>query len=64
MNTIKNCKISRNKNTITQISGCNCTIQNGNETFINGEKIEMPKSLFFKNCICQVNGKTYLNGKK
>ena len=64
MNTIKNCKISGNKNTITQISGCNCTIQNGNDTFINGKKLEMPKSLFFNNCICQVNGKTYLNGKE
>lgn len=34
------------------------------ETYINGEKIEMPKSMFFKNTICQVNNKAYINGKE
>lgn len=35
-----------------------------NNVYINGEKVIMPKSLFFKNHICQVNNKTYLNGKE
>ena len=39
-------------------------VQKDNELYINGEKVEQPKSLFFKNCICQVNDKTYINGKE
>ena len=39
-------------------------VQKDKELWINGEKIEQPKSLFFKNCICQVNGKLYINGKE
>ena len=38
--------------------------QKGNELWINGKKIEQPKSLFFKNCIIQSNNKTYINGKE
>ena len=38
-------------------------VQKDKELWINGEKIEQPKSLFFKNCISQVNGKLYINGK-
>ena len=34
------------------------------ELYINGEKIEMPKSTFFSNTIVQVNNKTYINGKE
>ena len=41
--------------TITQIN---------DELWINGEKIDAPKSLFFKNCFVQYNGKNYVNGKK
>ena len=39
-------------------------VQKDKELWINGEKIEQPKSLLFKNCICQVNGKLYINGKE
>ena len=39
-------------------------VQKNNELWINGKKVEQPKSLFFKNCVCQVNGKTYINGKE
>ena len=39
-------------------------VQKDNELYINGKRVEQPKSLFFKNCICQVNDKTYINGKE
>ena len=39
-------------------------VQKDKELWINGEKTELPKSLFFKNCICHVNGKLYINGKE
>lgn len=39
-------------------------VQKDKELWINGEKIEQPKSLFFKNCISQANGKSYINGKE
>ncbi len=39
-------------------------VQKGNELWVNGKKIEQPKSLFFKNCVSQVNDKTYINGKE
>ena len=38
--------------------------QINNELFINGKKIEQPKSLFFNNTICQINNKIYINGKE
>lgn len=38
--------------------------QINNELYINGVKIEQPKSLFFKNCVCRVNNKVYINGKE
>lgn len=54
-NTIKNSTINQNGNVITQVN---------DELWINGEKIDVPKSLFFKNCFVQCNGKNYINGKK
>lgn len=39
-------------------------VQKDNELWINGKKIEQPKSLFLKNCVSQVNGKTYINNTK
>jgi len=39
-------------------------VQKDNELWINGKKVKQPKSLFFKNSVCQVNGKTYINGKE
>lgn len=54
-NTIKNSTINQNGNVITQIN---------DELWINGEKIDAPKSLFFKNCFVQCNGKNYINGKE
>lgn len=39
-------------------------VQMNNELWINGEKVNQPKSLFFKNCVSQVNGKAYINGKE
>lgn len=39
-------------------------VQKDKELWINGEKVEQPKSLFFRNCIVQVNDKTYINGKE
>ena len=39
-------------------------VQKGNELWVNGKKTEQPKSLFFKNCVSQVNDKTYINGKE
>ena len=38
-------------------------VQINNELWINGEKVNQPKSSFFKNCVVQVNGKVYINGK-
>ena len=54
-NTIKNSTINQNGNVITQVN---------DELWINGEKIDVPKSLFFKNCFVQCNGKNYINGKE
>lgn len=54
-NTIKNSAINQNGSVITQIN---------DELWINGEKIDVPKSLFFKNCFVQCNGKNYINGKE
>ena len=39
-------------------------IQNGNKLWIDGKEIKQPKSLFFNNCVCQVNNKVYINGKE
>lgn len=39
-------------------------VQMNGVTYINGEKIEMPKSTFFSNTIVQVNNKVYINGKE
>ncbi len=39
-------------------------VQKDNELWINGKKVEPPKSLFFKNYVCQINGKIYINGKE
>lgn len=39
-------------------------VQKDNELWINGVKVKQPKSLFFKNSVCQVNDKTYINGKE
>ena len=39
-------------------------VQKNNELWINGKKVEQPKSLFFKNCVIQSNNKTYINGKE
>lgn len=38
--------------------------QKGNELWINGHKVDQPKSRFFNNCVVQVNGKIYVNGKE
>ena len=38
--------------------------QEDDRLWINGEEIEMPKSIFFKNCLIQRNGKNYINGKE
>lgn len=48
------------------IQSCNgVTIrQEDDRLWINGEEIEMPKSIFFKNCLIQRNGKNYINGKE
>lgn len=43
---------------INNITQCN------NELWINGEKVEQPKSLFFKNCIVTNNNRIYINGKE
>ena len=42
----------------------NSVIQRNNELWINGEKVEQPKSLFFKNCIVTNNNRIYINGKE
>lgn len=39
-------------------------VQKDKELWINGEKIEQPKSLFFKNTINTINNKIYINGKE
>lgn len=39
-------------------------IQVNDKLIINGEEIEYPKSLFFKNTICTINEKIYINGKE
>ena len=59
-NIIKNSVIKQSNRegearTITQIN---------DELWINGEKIDIPKSLFFKNCFVQCNGENYINGKE
>ena len=59
-NIIKNSVIKQSNcegeaRTITQIN---------DELWINGEKIDVPKSWFFKNCFVQCNGKNYINGKE
>lgn len=38
--------------------------QEDDRLWINGEEIEMPKSIFFKNCLIQRNEKNYINGKE
>ena len=39
-------------------------VQKDNELWVNGKKVDQPKSLFFKNCVVQNNEKTYINGKE
>lgn len=41
-----------------------CIHQNNNKLYIDGIEVEKPKSLFFDNCICQINDKVYINGKE
>ena len=48
-------KVNSCKNSIVQING---------ETYINGEKIDVPNSMLFGNSIVQINGKTYINGRE
>ncbi len=58
-NVIKNSNISMKNCDISQ-----SILQKNNKTFINGEEIEMPESIFFRNTIVQNNKNTYLNGKE
>ena len=39
-------------------------IQQNNKLFIDGKEVKQPKSVFFKNCVCTVNNKMYVNGLK
>lgn len=43
------------KQTISQING---------ETYINGKKIDVPKSKLFGNSIVQTNNNLYINGRE
>lgn len=42
----------------------NSIVQTNGETYINGEKIDVPNNVLFGNTIVQTNGKTYINGRE
>ena len=39
-------------------------IQCNGETYVNGKKIDIPKSILFNNTIVQINNKLYVNGRE
>lgn len=60
----RNNVIIGNNNIIKNSNISQSIVQKNGNTYINGEKVEMPKSIFFNNTIVQNNNKTYLNGKE
>ena len=39
-------------------------LQIDNKLWVDGKRVEKPKSLFFENCVVQSNNKIYINGKE